>query len=207
MQNERFIATMVADAIQQNLEEYITIDDIKIFLSNQGYEWSGYYGDYFDRNLRFPYQYFDGVGYASNIDRKMIVLGNEQIWGDQVSMGIDGVSAKCVNNPFVRYIRHNANEFEVYNIVRVDAINDGKLNALNAGMYGAFKLEKDLSREWRRYLFAHNKQIRDTKFTNWQASMQEQMKASVGLGLKDGFKDTSSNDACLQYLTDIFGNK
>lgn len=174
MENERLVSIMVSGAIQQNLEECITADNIKGFLASQGYDWSGYYGDYFDRNLRFPYQYFDGVGYASNIDRKMIVLGNEQVWGEHVSMGIDGVSAKCVNNPFVRYVRQSADEFKIYNIVRVDDINDEKLNALNAGMYGAFKLENDLSKQWKRYLVANNSQIRDARLQIWNEQEKEE---------------------------------
>lgn len=173
MENKRFVSTMVANATQQNLSQYITVEDINGFLSSQGYEWSGYYGDYFDRNLRFPYQYFDGAGYTAHIDRKMIVIGTEDEWGEHVSMGIDGVSAKCVNNPFVKYVRQSIDEFKIYNIVRVDAIKDATLSALNAGMYGAFKLEKDLSNEWKQYLELNNSYIKDVKCQEWDKQVQQ----------------------------------
>ena len=145
----RIISQMVGKDLNKRNNEIV--EELVDFLAKHGYNWSGLYGDYHDRNLRFPYQYFDGEGYTSQIDRKMIVIGTEEEWGEHISHGIGGASAKCINNPFVKYVRKTANEFLIYNIVGIDDVEDKRSGVLSAGLYGAFKLDRDLSKEWAMY--------------------------------------------------------
>lgn len=205
--------------------------NLKEFLKDNGYNWSGYIAEYYGRNCE---QFKTCDKFLSGLNNTYILLGSHYDWDED-----DGY-IKVTGDPFVKYVRHNEIMFRVYTRNKSDK----------------FELEKDLSAEWVRYQvlnvedYAENtlpytrhiqesypKRIQErknllaqeieliTKATNdtiremedaislskmvedvlSQVQQERLIKQQIELGAKDNFKDTTSNDACLQYLTDTFG--
>lgn len=208
----------------------LTAKNLKEFLQQNGYEWSGYIAEYDGRVYQ---DYYKGEKYLSDLDNKYILLGSQYDWDE------DKGKVKVVDNKSVKYIRQDEIAFMIY-----------------TATYEGQKLEKDLSAEWVRYQALNIKDyISDTLFdlrrllasypdiiqdrknllaqeieritressiairdmeedfarTKMAAEIIRQVqqerliKQHIELDAKDDFKDTTSNDACLQHLTDTFG--
>lgn len=213
------------------MDRNLTAKNLKEFLKDNKYEWSGYIAAYDGRVCQ---DYFKADKYLSDLDNRYILLGSQYDWDE------DNGKIKVVDNEKVKYIRQNGITFKVY-----------------IATYEGFKLEKDLSAEWVEYqalnieeyvdetlfglryvLASYPKSIKDRKDalaqeiaritregnaeirrmeddfakskmaaeTIRRIQQERLIEKQIELGAKDNFKDTSSNDACLKHLTDTFGS-
>lgn len=119
--------------------DFYTVEDIRNFLMEQGYNWTKRIGE--DRG---EYEVaFNDLGSYKYIDKYFILTGTEQEWGDSVDEYY--VCEDIRQCPYVKYIEQpSLTEFKVRKIV------SGKLGP--SSTYVDYELEKDLSIEWVKFL-------------------------------------------------------
>lgn len=234
--------------VQFSRGDFYTVEDIKNFLMEQGYNWTKRIGE--DRG-EYEVAFNDCGKYSKYIDDQYILIGTEEDWGDSIDEYY--VCEDITKCPFVKYIRHSSlTKFKVYK--PIEHSNSGELGFGNT--YIDYELEKDLSIEWVKFLVKLCPEFGDYLLKNcdtlmWQekghmetetrliakriAELQQQdkdikanynkkiehykkvidavkqtqeeklLQQAIEIDAKDNFKDTTSNDACLQHLTDTFG--
>ena len=146
------IRAKVAREQQIKSGAFIETKDYFEFFAQNGYKLAGY--DISNRNWDRADARFSKFGdYRPWLDEALILLGDEEERGNK----FEGVYCRnIVNNPFVKYIRFGPIEFKIYTVV---------LNP-DAGGWGsdepsyAYRLERDLSNEWVKFLALKNEEYR-----------------------------------------------
>lgn len=124
--------------------DFYTVDDVKQFLMEQGYNWTKRIGE--DRG-EYEVVFNDCGKYSKYIDDRYILIGRTQDWG--ISVDKYYVCEDITKSPYVKYIRQpSLTEFKVYK--PIEHSNAGELGFGNT--YIDYKLEKDLSLEWVKFL-------------------------------------------------------
>ena len=127
---------------------FVDVSDIYKFLTEQGYNW---YQDYAHNDHSNYLAFANCVDFIKSIDNKFILLGNPDDWGDNIDNFHGGYA---INNPFVRYVRQTLTHFSIYKII--DKSMGTYSNDDIFGYDDLYKqLEKDLSKEWVKYLAIH----------------------------------------------------
>ena len=128
---------------------FITLDVYKNFLKEHGYILTAYDGGgNIDWDCRYQ-NFFDFFeGFDRHLTGNMILVGNPEEWGCYIDRyWCDNI----VNNPFVKYISTSFTKFKIYTIVENEDAKGFTLGPSDEYLYQP-KLEKDLSREWIKYL-------------------------------------------------------
>lgn len=132
--------------------EFIETKDYFEFFAQNGYKLEGY--DTSNRNWDRADATFSKFGdYRPWLDESLVLLGDEEERGDK----FEGFYCRnIVNNPFVKYIRLGLTEFDIYTVV----LNPDAGGWGNDEPFYAYKLEKDLSKEWVKFLALKNEEYR-----------------------------------------------
>lgn len=131
---------------------FIETKDYFEFFAQNGYKLEGY--DTSNRNWDRADARFSKFGdYRPWLDEALVLLGDEEERGDR----FEGFYCRnIVNNPFVRYIRLGPTEFNIYTVV----LNSDAGGWGNDEPFYAYKLEKNLSKEWVKFLALKNEEYR-----------------------------------------------
>ena len=128
---------------------FITLDVYKNFLKEHGYILTGYDGGgniNWDRNSKNFFKFHKD--FNTHLCGNLILIGNPEDWGDFT----DGFYCKnIVENPFVKYLESDFTTFKIYSVVENEQAKGGWFGPREEAYY-SIKLEKDLSREWIKYL-------------------------------------------------------
>jgi len=126
---------------------FITLDVYKNFLMEHGYILTGYDSrinvDWNTAHINFHKLKKDS---SYILNRTLVLVGNQSDWGDYMN----GFCCKNIVNPFVKYIETDFTTFKIYTIIKNENNNEMWFEFYNEDYCP--KLEKDLSKEWIRYL-------------------------------------------------------
>lgn len=129
---------------------FITLDAYKNFLKDHGYILTAYDGgsniDWDSKYMNF-FEFHDG--FERHLNGNMILVGDPKDWGKYIQNGY--WCNNIVNNPFVKYIKTSFTTFKIFTIIENEHAKGFTLGPRDEYLYCA-KLEKDLSKEWMRYL-------------------------------------------------------
>ena len=129
---------------------FITLDVYKNFLKEHGYILTAYDGG---GNIDWDCKYMNFFefheGFEHHLTGNMILIGNPEEWGKYVRNGY--WCNNMVNNPFVKYLKTNFTTFKIFTIIENEDAKGFTLGPRDECLYCA-KLEKDLSKEWLKYL-------------------------------------------------------
>ena len=130
---------------------FITLDVYKNFLKEHGYILTAYDGG---GNIDWDCKYMNFFDFYEGFERhltgNMILIGNREEWGEYIQDGY--WCDNMVNNPFVKYLKTNFTTFKIYTIVENEnAKGFHGFGPCDEYLYRT-KLEKDLSKEWIKYL-------------------------------------------------------
>lgn len=128
---------------------FITLEVYKNFLKEHGYVLTGYDGG---GNIDWDCKYHNFFefyeGYDKHLSGNMILVGNPEEWGDYM----EGFWCNnIVENPFVKYLESDFTSFKIYTIIENEKAKGMWFGPREEAYYCA-KLEKDLSKEWIKYL-------------------------------------------------------
>ena len=160
---------------------FITLDVYKNFLKEHGYILTAYDGggniNWDKENHNF---FMFDEHYNHHLNGNLILLGKPEEWGDYV----DRFYCKnIVENPFVKYIKSDFTTFKIYTIIENEKAKGGWFGPREEAYYCA-KLEKDLTKEWIKYLvkicpeFA-TYQIEECEKSKIEAQKNEEHKQSL----------------------------
>ena len=128
---------------------FITLDVYKNFLKEHGYILTGYDGGgniNWDRENRNFFKFHKD--FEPSLYSNMILIGNPDEWGEYM----DGFYCKnIVENPFVKYLESDFTTLKIYSVVENEQAKGGWFGPREEAYY-SIKLDKDLSREWIKYL-------------------------------------------------------
>lgn len=129
--------------------EFITLEVYKTFLKEHGYILSAYDGGgYINWDSKYEQFFPFREDYNPKLNDNLILVGNPEEWGDY----IDRYYCKnIVNNSFVKYISTEFTTFRIYTIIENEDAKGTYFGPRDESLYCA-KLEKDLSKEWIKYL-------------------------------------------------------
>lgn len=129
---------------------FITLDVYKNFLKKHGYILTAYDGGgniNWDKKYMNFFEFYDG--FEHHLNGNMILIGNPEEWGEYM----DGLYCRnIVNNPYVKYIKTSFTTFKIFTIVENEEIKNSQGFGFREEAYYCAKLEKDLSKEWIKYL-------------------------------------------------------
>ena len=100
--------------------------NLKEFLKDNGYNWSGYIAEYNGKKVE---EYYICDKYKGDLDNRYILLGKQYTWDEDI-----GWVNVIDDSKHVKYIKQDDITFKVY-----------------IATYEGPKLEKDLSNEWIKY--------------------------------------------------------
>lgn len=129
---------------------FITLDVYKNFLKEHGYILTAYDGG---GNIDWDSKYMNFFEFHNDFERhlngNMILIGNPEDWGKNIQdhYWCDNI----INNPFVKYLKTNFTTFKIFTIIENEDAKGFTLGPRDEYLYCA-KLEKDLSKEWMKYL-------------------------------------------------------
>ena len=129
---------------------FITLDVYKNFLAEHGYILTAYDGggniDWDSKYMNF-FEFHDG--FERHLNGNMILVGKPEEWGKYIQNGYwcDNI----LNNPFVKYLKTNFTTFKIFTIIENENEKGSYFGPRDEYLYCA-KLEKDLSKEWIKYL-------------------------------------------------------
>jgi len=128
---------------------FITLDVYKNFLKEHGYILTAYDGGgniNWDRKYMNFFEFYDD--FERHLSGNMILVGNPEDWGEYMrGYWCDNI----VNNPFVKYIKTSFTTFKIFTVVENEESKNCGFGFREEPYYCA-KLEKDLSKEWMKYL-------------------------------------------------------
>ncbi len=206
----------------------------KEFLKDNGYNWSGYIAEYYGRDCE-QFKICDEFALAG-LNNKYILLGSHYDWDedDGYIKVNDHQFIKYIKHTdimFRVYTRNKSGNFELEKDLSAEWV---RYQALNIKDYVKDTLpytrhiqvsypkriqerKNLLAQEIELLTKSTNDTIREMEDTIFLSKMVEEVlgkvqqerliKRQIELGAKDNFKDTTSNDACLQHLTDTFGSR
>ena len=200
------------------------------FLKDNGYEWSGYIAE--NNGSRYE-KYYKCDENENNLNNMYILLGSASDWDEESGWVrvVEDRAVKYIRQDHITFKVYNAtydgpklekdlsNEWVRYKALNVDGYFE---RTLTIGKEIQARYPRDI--ETRKSLLALEI-MRITRDANSSiARMEERLarskeveeilnqvqeerliKKQIELGTKDNFKDTTTNDACLQHLTDTFG--
>ena len=202
------------------------------FLQQNGYRWSGYVAEYYGRDCE-QFKICDKFALAG-LNNKYILLGSRYDYDEDdgyIKVNDDPFVKYVRHNEimFRVYTRNKIDKFELEKDLSAEWV---RYQALNVEDYAENTLpytrhiqesypkrikerKSFLAQEIELLTKSTNDTIREMEDTISLSKMVEEVlgkvqqerliQQAIQLGAKDDFKDTTSNDACLQHLTDTFG--
>ncbi len=209
----------------------ITAKHLKEFLKDNGYNWSGYVAEYCGRRVE---DYREFSKYECDLDNKYILLGKKYAWDEdigRVNVVNDSNLVKYIRQDDITFKVYIATyegpkleidlskEWVRYQSLNVEDYIEETLFDLRHVLASSPKfiqyrknaLAQEIERITREANFANKPMEEDLARSKMavetikQVQEERLIKQRIELGAKDNFKDTTSNDACLQHSTDTFG--
>ena len=149
---------------------FITLDVYKNFLKEHGYILTAYDGGCnMDWNCKYNNFFEFYEGFDKHLGGNMILVGNPEEWGDYVkNYWCDNI----VENPFVKYISTDFTKFKIYTIVENEDVKGISFGPRDEDLLEP-KLEKDLSKEWIKYLVKICPEFADYQIKECEESKKE----------------------------------
>ena len=206
-------------------------DNFKQFLADNGYRWSGYIAEHYGRD----YEQFKSCDkFFSCLNNTYILLGSHYDWDEEDGYikVFDDPFVKYIKHTdimFRVYTRNKSGNFELEKDLSAEWVRYQALNVkdyikdtlpytrhIQVSYPKRIQERKNLlAQEIELLTKSTNDTIREMEDTISLSKMVEEVlgkvqqerliQQAIQLGAKDNFKDTTSNDACLQHLTDTFG--
>ncbi|MBQ8522978.1 MAG: hypothetical protein IJ458_04940 [Clostridia bacterium] len=209
-------------------------DNFKQFLADNGYIWSGYIAEHYGRNYE-QFKICDKFALAG-LNNKYILLGSRYDYDedDGYIKVTDDPVVKYIKHTDIMFRVYTINKSGNFELEKDLSAEWVRYQALNVKDYIKDTLpytrhiqvsypkriqerKNLLAQEIELLTKSTNDTIREMEDTIFLSKMVEDVlgkvqqerliKQQIGLGAKDDFKDTTSNDACLQHLTDTFGSR
>lgn len=202
---------------------FITLDVYKNFLKEHGYILTAYDGgcniDWDSKHINF-FKFYEG--FNRHLNENMILVGKPEDWGEYIKE--NWWCNNICNNPFIKYIKSNFTTFKIYTIIENEDAKSFTFGPRDEYLYCP-KLEKDLSKEWIKYLvktcpeFAtyqiekcENQKIEAQKHLEYKLSLirkryEELKKEEAELPIERDKEINKNNDIILTVKQAILENK
>ena len=132
------------DDIKLSRGDFYTVEHVKQFLMEQGYNWTKRVGK---DDGEYEVAFNDIGEYGKYLDNQFILVGTKDGWGDSIDEYY--VCEDITECPFVKYIRQSSlTEFLVYKPIEHSHVGEPGFG----DTYIEYELEKDLSIEWVKFL-------------------------------------------------------
>ncbi len=148
---------------------FIQNRDYVNFLAQQGYKLEGYKEDWreWDNKSEWFYPFKADDSYKPRLGNALILLGDENEISDYVA---DCQGYNIVNNPFIKYVSVSNEQFLIFKIVENPNASWSQYDDYEPLFEP--ELEKDLSREWIKYLVSICPEYIDIMIEHFEDNIQ-----------------------------------